>query len=241
LLCLGVQGTRKKCKNAKNGSGAPVALNRCCRVCDEQRCKAHCKCKRRDSAMAEGRHAPRGHTKERAQVEAAAPARAPGCQQSAPSLELLEVGDWYRRCCEDIDRAAKVEVASYVYDNPSVQAALVKRLMQKKRRPFELTVYVDAELHREGSTKMQKSRLRLLMEKGACIWLCRGRRGLGVYHCKGLVVDRRALYFGSANFTTKSGDNGEWCFRATGPVVGQVLQRLAQDRANPKHYEWDGR
>ena len=55
-------------------------------------------------------------------------------------------------------------------------------------------------------------------------------RGMGSFHAKGLVVDRRTLYTGSANVTNKSCENNEWCLRATGPVVKQVLQKLADYR-----------
>jgi hypothetical protein len=51
-------------------------------------------------------------------------------------------------------------------------------------------------------------------------------------------VDRRFLYSGNANFTDKSEVNKEFCFRMVGPVVRQVLERLALHRQ--RHTLWDG-
>jgi len=144
LLCLGVKSTGQKCKNARNKSGAPVVMNKVCPHCGEQRCKKHCKCKRDLTVMAKGRHAARGPREEKPPARAPPVAvPAPVGRASAPTTELLTSDDWYRRCCEDISRAAEVELASYVYDNPSVQTALLKRF--KSNKAFHLNVYVDVE------------------------------------------------------------------------------------------------
>ena len=215
-------------------------MNKVCPHCAEQRCKGHCKCKRDKTAMAKGRHAGRGDVREKAERAVAAAVPAPVGRASPPSNEMLETAEWYRQCCNDIHKAAEVELASYVYDNPSVQDALVKRLKGKATRPFELNVYVDAEQFRGKVPKMQRARLTELRRLHARVWICKGHRGLGSYHCKGAVVDRRFLYTGNANFTAKSLDNKEWCFRMTGPVVRQVLESLAADRLSPRHKLWDG-
>ena len=52
------------------------------------------------------------------------------------------------------------------------------------------------------------------------------------------MINRRVLYTGSANFTSKSKRNSETVFRMTGPVVEQVLRQLAADRA--RWSEWGG-
>ena len=61
----------------------------------------------------------------------------------------------------------------------------------------------------------------------------------GSYHRKALVADRRYLYTGGANLTSKSCDNKELCYRITGPVVGQVLEKLQQDAKDGR--QWDGK
>lgn len=228
LLCSGVKRTGEKCKGARNKSGAPVVMKKLCQHCGEQRCKEHCKCKRDRTAMAEGRHAARGQPEKRAQggsTPSAVPA--PVGRASAPTTEMLTVVDWYRRICEDISRAAEVELASYAYDNPSVQTALLKRF--KSNKLFLLNVYVDEEQFGGTIPKMQKSRLRELRVAGGRVWICKGIRGLGSYHVKGIVIDRRYLYTGSGNVTAKSLDNQEWVWRIWHDVKQSVV--LANKRA----------
>jgi phosphatidylserine/phosphatidylglycerophosphate/cardiolipin synthase-like enzyme len=132
-------------------------------------------------------------------------------------------------------------VASFVFDHAAVHSVLLQRLRRKSPQPFVLDVHVDAAMLRTQVSRLQKSRLKSLHSAGANVWLCTGQRGLGTYHVKGVVVDRRYLYAGSSNITAKSIDNQEWCFRMTGPVVDQVLSRLALDRSNRRHELWDGR
>ena len=69
--------------------------------------------------------------------------------------------------------------------------------------------------------------------------MCSGKCRLGAFHCKGVVIDRRYLYTGTMNFTSKAEDNEEWAFRHTGPVVRQVLEKLAHHRL--KAELWNGR
>ena len=52
---LGEYPSGRKSKRARNGSGTAVCLNRVCQHCGEQRWKAHCKCKRNNTAGARGR------------------------------------------------------------------------------------------------------------------------------------------------------------------------------------------
>ena len=58
-------------------------------------------------------------------------------------------------------------------------------------------------------------------------YACSGLDKGGAYDGKAVVVGRRYLYTGSANVTGKSEHNEELCFRMTGPVVHQLLVRLA--------------
>ena len=111
------------------------------------------------------------------------------------------------------------------YDNPALQKVLLKRLTG--RAPFSLRLYLDAEMFAGRVPHFQRPRVRELFEAGAKVLLCRGLKNQGDFHCKGIVVDRRFLYTGSANATHKSHCNEEFCFRITGPTVSQVLERLS--------------
>ena len=147
---------------------------------------------------------------------------------SAPFCELVETGAWYKDFCNTVKGAAEVELASYLYDNTAVQDALLKRL--RSRAAFSLNVYVDSEKFVVGAPFLQKSRLRALRSAGASVYLCKGRAGQGSFHCKGAVADRRFLFSGNANCTRQSLDNEEYCYKMAGPVVRQVLERMALHR-----------
>ena len=133
-------------------------------------------------------------------------------------------------------QAGQVELASYIYDNPDVQAILLQRL--RGRSDFSLNVYVDTEQFTSGSCRLQRGRLRELFSAGAQVYMCRGIGHQGAYHGKAVVIDRRFLYAGSANLTGKSTRNEEFCFKMAGPVVLQLLERLVVHRQ--KHSLWDG-
>ena len=231
--CLGVYRSKVKCSRARDKSGVPIVLNRNCKTCGEQRCKGHCKCKRDKAASSLGRSGPRGVGVSAAPSvspgpPAAGPVVAPVGRASAPSCELLETGAWYRDFCNTVKDAAEVELASYMYDNPAVQATLLKRL--RGRTAFGLNVYVDSEKFSAGGPFLQKARLRELHSAGALVYLCKGRARRGSFHCKGAVADRRFLFSGNANFTRQSEDNEEYCYKMAGAVVRQVLERMAQNR-----------
>ena len=69
-------------------------------------------------------------------------------------------------------------------------------------------------------------------------FLCAGKKPQGSFHWKVAVVDRRYLYSSRSNFTYASPGNEELCFRISGPMVGQVLERLSSQRLQRK--PWDG-
>lgn len=245
LRCLGVLRTGEKCKRARNGSGLPVVLNKVCEHCGEQRCREHCKCGRAKSDTAQGRAAARGRSQTPAASSkrggsglAAGSANLPGPVGRAPepSCLWLDVETYYSRCCADIEGASEVELASYVYDSSSLQKVLLKRL--KGRSAFTLNMYLDTEMFAGGVPRSQKVRCRELLEAGAQVFLCKGPKKLGAFHCKAVVVDRRCLYCGSANATEKSLSNEESCLRITGQPVGEALKRLAVQRQKGKL--WDG-
>ena len=139
---------------------------------------------------------------------------------------------------EDTTKASEVHVATYMYDHQKVHECFLKRLRYRKSRPFTLHVYIDRRQLKIGTVpKKMRVRMQELKQAGAHVYLCKGR-GLDIYHAKGLVIDRRYLYCGSANITGASKDNEELPLRCTGDIVGQILGRLALTRA--KWPLWDG-
>ena len=239
MQCLGVWRSRQKCERARNGSGEAVALKRACSGCGEQRCKAHCRCGRSSSTGASGRKAPRA-----AALPASRPVPVLPVQQGpAATTEMLDIEEWHRRCHRDLLAAAKVDVASFIFDHAGVHQTLLQRLQGavSGRKPLDLNVYVDAETLSDNVSRLQASRLKQLHKAGARVWLCTGTGRLGVYHVKGIVIDDRVLYTGSANITSKSLQNLEWCFRMVGPVVSEAVARLAGDRRSARHRLWAGR
>ena len=60
---------------------------------------------------------------------------------------------------------------------------------------------------------------------------------MGSYHVKEMVVDRRFLFTGSANFTSKSRNNNDRCYTMTGACVAQALADLADERADGKRLD----
>ena len=235
--CLGVFRSPLKCTLARDKSGSPIVLCRNCKDCGEQRCKAHCACARRGSDKAKGRSASRGYAGEvggsRARVRVVAdappaPVVAPVGRAAPLSCVLLSTAEWYKQCCKDLETAAEVELASYVYDNPAVQKKLLQRL--RSRTAFSLNVYIDRELFGKGGPFFEGARIRELVDAGAKVYLCRGKQGRGSYHTKAMIIDRRYMYTGSANFTYKSMDNEELTFKITGPPVKEVLEKFAGNR-----------
>ena len=132
---------------------------------------------------------------------------------------------------------SSVVLASYSYDEPSVQAALEERL---RSGVCLVEVLIDKEYFAEGVTRNQKSRLIPLCRLGAVVRLCSGRprsevfgksaRGCGNFHKKLVVIDNSILYHGSANCTQNARVNGESVLRLIGPPVSLVIQNLEGSR-----------
>ena len=141
---------------------------------------------------------------------------------------------------KELEIAVEVEMGTYQYDNLKLHTRLLARL--KDRSAFSLNVLIDEEQFGGRVPKLQRTRLAELKAagKGRCkVYLCKGKRGKGSYHCKALVIDRRYLYTGGMNFTSKSEDNEELVYRHTGPLVLQVAERMAFHRVKGKL--WDGK
>jgi len=242
--CLGVFGSKETCERARDKSGLPVLMNKVCK-CDEWRCKAHCKCDRekklkgRSKARGVGAKTARSSSVSVSSAAVVAPVLAPVGRAAAAFCECLEVERWYRECCTSIGKSAEVELASYCYDNPLVQKVLLQKL--RGDDPFKLNVYVDGSQLEEKGRRFCKARLRELRACGerCTVFVCKGHSGKGIYHCKAVVVDRRHLFTGGANLSYSSHLNEELCFKMAGPVVRQVLERLAAHRSRYK--VWDGK
>lgn len=232
--CVGLHG--KPCQRSRDGKKLPIILNNNCLKCGEPRCKKHCGC--RDTAL--GRSAARGPGAQvlKATLQPSQPARpaAPVGRASAPSVQILEIEEFYAQCCADLANASEAELASYIYDNPSLQDVLLRRL--KGRTEFKLNLYVDAELFANARYRHQRPRLKALRDAGAQVFLCKGPGRQGSFHMKALVVDRRYLYSGSPNFTYKSHCNEELCMRITGGGVAKVMEKLSGHRLTRN--AWDG-
>lgn len=133
---------------------------------------------------------------------------------------------WWNQLVAVVREAEQLELASYMFDDPALYEVCSHRLSDNTA--FTLEMCLDLEVYTKGTTpKLQRSRVH---QKGAAIYLCRGMGRLGAYPVKELVVDRRLLFTGSANFTAKSRSNRERCYKMTGAVVAQALHDIAEDK-----------
>ena len=229
--------------------------------CKEKRCASHCKCARMGWRVGRERARPhipavfvpmpkaKAKAKAKAKVgpgPAAAPVVAPPAsvlpvgRPSSTIVDVLEVEEWYKRMIADVLVASVVIIGTYMFDHPRLQAALLKRLLGGTA--FALTVLID-KVTLEGRTPWhQRPRLAALRAAGAKILMCRGKGPKSSYHKKALVIDKRIMYTGGANFTYQSDDggNGELTFRMTGQPVLDTLAILDRDE-RAAICEWGGK
>jgi hypothetical protein len=228
--------------------GMPKTVSAACWRCEEWRRADHCRCTRestpggrkprkftRGALEPEPRPRARARLEEAVQVEVARPRGRP----SPSSCELVDLRQWWSTVVAEVGGAREVELASYMFDDKSLFDVLARGL---RRKQLVLNVYIDAEALGGQTPRSQRKRLTELLALGgeegrATVWRCKTWRQCS-YHCKALIVDRRVLYTGSANFTENSRRNRETVYRMTGPVVEQVLRQLAEDRG--AWGEWDG-
>lgn len=231
-----------QCKLSRARPGTQVVMSKPCAKCGDWKCRAHCRCARQGNLS--------GHQQSRTEAATSHATAvhpqpvAPVGRAPAPSTQMLaDAREFFSMACKDIEQASEVEAATYQHDNTQLYKVLLKRLEGRKRRPFKPNIYVDREqlkiCDKKKIPKEMKSRLVSLRTNGASVFVCRGKGKFGSYHPKGLVIDRKYLYYGSPNLTDKSTDNDEWPFRSTGKVMGQVLPRLSDNRQ--KHLLWDGK
>ena len=153
---------------------------------------------------------------------------------AAESCKRLLGESWWAQLCADLRDARQVELASYCMD----EDALFKILERGLSDNLELNLYIDKEQFSGNVPRKQKATIRRMFNKGARVYVCKGLHGNGSFHCKILLINRRILYHGGANFTNKSHKNRETTFRATGQVVNEVLADTAVWRS--EGVLWDG-
>jgi uncharacterized protein YlaI len=189
------------------------------------------------AAKAKARAAAKATAKARAGPVVILPlAPAPLGRPSAPSWNVLAVGDWYACLFASVRQAREVMVASCLFDHRQLTDLFVQRL--RDSRPFELSLIVDKEGFDERTCYHQRARLRALRNAGAHIWICRGCHSRGRMHMKAVVVDRRLNFSGGLNLTDKSMSNEELCYRMHGEQVAAVVHQFAEVRIRGQL--WDG-
>ena len=126
----------------------------------------------------------------------------------------------------------EVEIATYMFDDAELFEVLLARL--RDNSGFSLRMNIDAETLKGGTPAQQRSQLDRLRKAGAKVYECKGSGRLGAYHVKELIVNRRLMFTGSANFTTKARQNRERTYRMTGASVTESLKDQAEKRSAGK-------
>jgi hypothetical protein len=257
-ICNPVDGV---CDLSRDGAGDPIKKNAACATCGEWRCKTHCGCGRNGSAT--GRSAarpgatgapmaqavPKAQPKAIPQVAAKAGPQQPVLQaQAAPALvapallapacssfQVFNESTWLEQCLAELERASAAKIASMLFDEPSLTAALLKLL--RGPAPFTCHIVVDLMQFRNGGCPRQRGTLLELQAAGAFVRLASGHSGVevfgpgargGIMHMKAVVLGSGVCYAGSANLTKAARTNRELVFRLAGPSASPV-QRAIED------------
>ena len=154
---------------------------------------------------------------------------------AAEATKRLGLDEWWDAVIEAVQRASKVEMGTYMFDDTRLYEVLLGRLRDSSDFSFKLCL--DNESYHGTTPKQQQRRVNTLLRQGAEVYLCKGIGRQGSYHVKEMVVDRRFLFTGSANFTSKSRNNKERCYKITGACVAQALADLAAERADGKQLD----
>ena len=135
----------------------------------------------------------------------------------------------------DLKNARDLEIASYCMDEARLFNTVAELFPACK-----VNLYIDKEMLADATKEKQRKRVRQLHRTGAHVYVLKGVRRLGSFHPKALIINRRIMYFGGANFTDKARrDNRETTFRATGHVVEEILEDASDWRAAGTL--WDGK
>jgi phosphatidylserine/phosphatidylglycerophosphate/cardiolipin synthase-like enzyme len=141
----------------------------------------------------------------------------------------MQQAEWWRELVEAVRTAKEVELATYTFDDLDLFRALLAWFTDGSK--FSLRINIDAEALKGTTPAEQRSRLSRLIRNGAMVYECKGSGRLGAYHVKELIVDRRRMFTGSANFASKSHSNRERAYTMTGANVTLALKDQAEERA----------
>ena len=230
-----VQLSGRRCTLHTKRHGEPKGVSKPCPRCREWRCAKHCRCGRNGSNV--GRNAPRiygaavvgsGAQSRRTTVVVHSAVRAVG-KPAPESTQRFGLDEWWDSVVEAVQKARSIEMGTYMFDDTRLYEVLLGRLRDSSDFSFKLCL--DGEAYHGPTPKNQKRRVDSLLRRGAEVFLCKGIGRQGSYHVKEMVVDRRFLFTGSANFTSKSRCNRERCYKITGACVAEALVDLAGERA----------
>ena len=164
-----------KCKLSRSSLGSPIQIVRRCNKCGEHRCRSHCKCGRSKTAIGRTAARPAKTTSKKAIGERSA-VRASISSPPPPHKRLSVVtfrdGAWWAPCLADVARASRVEVATYLFDDPELTQALLARLKKRHSVQFSCHIIVDAEAYARRASRHQRPRLWGLREPGAVVDVC---------------------------------------------------------------------
>ena len=147
------------------------------------------------------------------------------------AVETFTKSVWHEpSTLSELAASSSVVVSSYMFDEPAITDALLKKL--RGRSNFACDIFVDARAYDQKTCYHEGPRLRSLRDAGATIHLCIGKSGKaeygpsglpGAHHIKALILDRKIAYQGSANLTRAARTNNEIMHRFTGPPVETIL------------------
>ena len=99
----------------------------------------------------------------------------------------------------DLKNARDLEIASYCMDEARLFNTVAELFPACK-----VNLYIDKEILADATKEKQRKRVRQLHRKGAHVYVLNGLRSLGSFHSKELIINRRIMYFGGANFTDRA-------------------------------------
>ena len=133
----------------------------------------------------------------------------------------------------DMHGASKVDIASFLFDDPSITQALLHGLGSTPK--MAVRVVVDRSAYKQQTCSNEQAQLTKLKRAKAMVYTAQGASGVplfgprakpGKMHLKGMVIDNRICYIGSANFTKASRINHETMFRIVGPEVVDIYRKM---------------
>jgi hypothetical protein len=232
--CKGVIHSSSKCKLSRSSHGQPIQIKGPCKTCSERRCRTHCKCGRNKTATGQRAARPGGNGQTVKPKVETPPKDQVVAQAKAAGLGRLGVtvyrdASWFQACLEEVRTAAKVDIASFLFDDPEFTRVLVQRL--KGRMPFSCQVFVDKAAFNSRTSRHQSPRLHELKQHGAIVKLCSGYDASnlfgasahkGIMHFKAIIIDQSIGWSGGSNVTKSARANRELMYRFQGHPVADI-------------------